>query len=155
MGTNQRVYFICWEGATSARGVAFVQELDASPNLSSHVVANIDFVLPVFPSTPTEPSTMGMQFPFSEPYDTSRLADREEEKEDVDGIVSDALESISGLSYLSQSDDDRLGVPVSMLLSPRSETLSHREKSIRLLSQCSSWTRLEHTLDKMKRQGMF
>jgi hypothetical protein len=154
LGTNQRVYFICWEGATAAGGVAFVQELDASPNLSSYV-ANIDFVLPAFPSTPTEPSTMGMQFPLSEPYDTSRLADREEEKEDVDGIVIDALESISGLSYLSQSDDDRLCVPASMPLSPRSQTLSHREKSIRLLSQCSSWTRLEHTFDKMKRQGMF
>ena len=86
--------------------------------------------------------------PFSEPYE--RLMDDYEN----DDIVLDALESISGLSYRSNATSlAAIGVPESF--SPR-KTLSHRQKSVRLLQHCPSWTQLENTLENrrlLERQG--
>eukprot|EP00980_Cylindrotheca_fusiformis_P014025 scaffold3670_cov124-Cylindrotheca_fusiformis.AAC.1 len=152
LGTNQRVYFICWEGATAARGVAYVTELDASPNFGPKG-AKVDFVLPLFPSTPVL-ARKNLKLPFSDPVETSKLAEvaaagseSKDEQDDGDGFVMGALESISAMNY--GAGEDGLVSP-----SPRSSTaaLTHREKSIRLLGQCSPWTQLEDDSDTMNQQ---
>jgi hypothetical protein len=146
LGTNQRVYLICWEGATASRGVSFVQELESSPALSSSSSVHITDVLPL-PELSHAPSIRAstILLPFSEPYE--RLIEDYEN----DDIILEALESISGLTYREES----LVASIPTSFSPR-KSFSHREKSIRLLRQCSSWTQLENTRDNrllLERQG--
>jgi hypothetical protein len=159
--TDLTVYFICWEGATSARGVNYFQELEGSPCLSSLVATNSNFVLPIHP-TATTPSADHISLPFSTPYesaiqnDTSEVEIVAERNGHVGDIVVDALESISCLSYREQAGNADFCLSDIMPPSPRRrKTLSHREKGIRLLRQCSSWTQLEVTQDKIKEQGIF
>lgn len=149
LGTDERVYFICWEGATVAGGFAFVQELDASPTLTASLPTCIDFVSLTDALNEKASTLMGAEESLKV---NSNNNDAAENDDGIDQIIVEAMESVSDLSQClrnnnDDNDNDRIG--------PRSEKqqLSNREKSVRLLSRCSSWTRLEHTLDKMEQQG--
>ena len=155
LGTSENVYFICWEGATVAGGVALVQVLNDSPMLTAAYPTCVDFVSPsrryvadrVNETGPKEDDPKGTL----EPKDATEEVLKEED-DGIDRIVIEAMESVSGLSFRAQideEDDDAIDPEQSFISSEE----RHREKSVRLLSRMSSWTRLEHTLDKMDRQG--
>lgn len=144
---------ICWEGATVSTGASFVQELQASPCLYSSLPANANFVLPIYPTRSSSRNEQDVRLPFSEPYDSFLLDGPNSngcEEKNESNIVIEALESISGLSYRERSGDELLSSPSKR----RQQSLTHREKSVRLLRQCSSWTQLENTMDQMRLQGM-
>ncbi|CAJ1967590.1 unnamed protein product [Cylindrotheca closterium] len=152
LGTNENVYFICWEGATVAGGVALVHVLDASPVLASSLPTCVDFVSqrrPYIADRAFEIKT-DLMGPY-ESFETKDITNEATEKDAIDRIVVEAMESVSGFSSRSQIEDDDEINRESHGLSEEMQ-LSSREKSVRLLSRCSSWTRLEHTLDKMERQ---
>ncbi|KAL3939603.1 MAG: hypothetical protein SGBAC_005697 [Bacillariaceae sp.] len=148
LGTNENVYFICWEGATVAGGVALVQVLHGSPVLTSSLPTCVDFVSQRRPNI-AEPAfaTDAIRVDADESIEMKETMEDGKEEEGIDRIVVEAMESVSGFSLRSQiagDDDDEIN--------PESHIMSSREKSVRLLSRCSSWTRLEHTLDKMEHQ---
>jgi len=137
---------MCWEGATTSRGVSFVQELEASTWIHSSVSTKAGFVLPVFPGKP-ERAGSGVQMPHLKSYE-SPMEEAIDKKETHDRII-EALESISGLSYRTGGNIFEQSSP-----SPtRRQALTHRQKSAKLLQHCSSWTQLERRIDKMHRQG--
>lgn len=139
-----------------AGGVALVQVLDSSPNLNDSLPTCIDFVYPrrrYTPHTVNETASIGEDS--KEGSEKEAAADEAKEEENgIDRIVVQALESVSELSTRNPISDDDEVDPESQMASEERHS-SNREKSVRLLSRCSSWTRLEHTLDKMDRQGKF
>lgn len=134
--------------------MALVKVLKESPTLTPSLPTCVDFV------SQTKPYNADSAF---EAYsnlmdvyktsDTNDVAAEQKEDEEIDRIVADAMESVSGFSITSQLDGDNDDGNFESQKFPQEVQLSNREKSVRLLSRCSSWTRLEHTLDKMERQG--
>jgi hypothetical protein len=210
-GVGGRIFFICWEGSTTAQGASLIQELEmsgrgyASPILSvpTHMdlpksirlpftesyhlnlfnkAKNKSFVSPDLdrkhshsiggsvsslglmppPPVPIRSRRRGQSVAFSlgsiVPIHHSKRSHSSTSMGLMDDIVVDALESISGLSYRESSDSilpQRRTPPVSPT---RRQHFSHREKSQRLLRQCSSWNQLEDTLDNrllLGRQGKY
>ena len=155
-GVDEEVFFICWEGATAAQG-AFVSKIHSeeefegrletltSLHLSPPVTAS---VLPLYASPVNAArhthlkSERGLQLPFTSPYRMpSFVSERGGTKavsEDTDtvDVVKDALDSLMLTNLSSQSSN----------FSPlRRPVLSSREKSVRLVRYCSSWTLLDAT----------
>ena len=85
-----------------------------------------------------------LQLPFTSPYKMPSFVTKQEGPgiifdgdDDVKDIVKDALDSLSFENLLSE---------VPETISPRRRpSLSHRERSIRLVRHCSSWTLLDDT----------
>ena len=136
---------MCWEGATTSRGVSFVQELEASTWIHSSVSTKAGFVLPVFPGKP-ERAESGVQMPHLKSYE-SPMEEAIDKKETHDRII-EALESISGLSYRTGGNIFEQSSP-----SPtRRQALTHRQKSAKLLQHCSSWTQLEKRIEELEKK---
>lgn len=155
LGTSENVYFICWEGATVAGGVALVQVLNSSPVLTASHPTCVDFVSPSKRHIADRVNeTDSNEVDLNESSEMKDAPDDDDKEEDgIDRIVVQAMESVSGLSTRLPIDDGDEIDPESHIMSSEERQSSNREKSVRLLSRCSSWTRLEHTLDKMDRQG--
>ena len=149
VGVGNVVYFICWEGAVAATG-PFVFELAEESNECMHGLVSAH-VLPVNPfASGTAMAYQDLKLPFTEPYEKPlglrQLAEATESNvtdmsEELDDFVIEALESISSLNYRETV------VNQSAPSSPRrkSTSFTSREKSERLLRQCSSWVQLEQS----------
>ena len=151
VGVSGHRYFVCWDGSTSTRG-SFVYEFDHDMDgLTTGLAAS---VLPIRTRGEFVPDagTPGWQIPFSgDPRHSSTTRAlfvkdssagsllSKEATSSPDDIIDQALRSISSQRY--RETVLRSSPPQS----PRRNTTSysHREKSIRLLKHCSSWTQLE------------
>lgn len=160
VGIAKHRYFVCWEGATSGQG-AYVHEFgQGSENFDNK--AFLAPVLPIDPfgqPKPLEDGVPRLMLPFAESLQGATM-DGGLQRESVssnefslegtvlDPIVLEALRSISSQTYIDNI------VSQSPPRSPRRSTrsFSHKEKSERLLRQCSSWTKLERTDNE---QGQF
>jgi hypothetical protein len=155
-GVDEEVFFICWEGATAAQG-AFVSKIHSEEEYESGLETLTSlrpfapvtaYILPLYAS-PTNAarhrhlkSERGLQLPFTSPYRMpSFVTNRDGTKtvSEVTGtidVVKDALDNLRQWNLPSQSPTfSRLKRPV----------LSSREKSVRLVRNCSSWTLLDDT----------
>lgn len=155
-GVDEEVFFICWEGATAAQG-AFVSKIHSeeeyeggletftSLRLFAPVTAN---VLPFYASPVNAArhhhleSERGLQLPFTSPYRMPSFVIKRDgtkavsEVTDTVDVVKDALDSLTLRNLSSHSPN----------FSPlRRPVLSSREKSVRLVRYCSSWTLLDDT----------
>lgn len=172
VGTNGRIYFICWDGATTMDG-AYVKEMGhpLPSTVSSIAHGSVCHVLPVdsaeVDTTPTtndstEPKSVK---PTGGPFDRTQLRFPFPPSLTNNGIDTDLIvQAIEGLSnphvYASLQStasnyslrpDQKMGLDSSFIVS-RSDIgttapLSYKEKSERLLQHCSSWTQLQGTLD--------
>jgi hypothetical protein len=130
----------------------------------SHYIGGSVSSLGIMPPTPVpiggsdrRSQSVGFDLGSSVPIHHSKRSHSSTSMGLMDDIVVDALESISGLSY-RESDSIIPQRRTSPASSPRRQQFSHREKSQRLLRQCSSWTQLEDTLDNRRllgRQGKY
>ena len=147
-GASRSATFISWEGSTTLHG-AFATDLVEFEELGSQ-----ELTFPILPSeTVMRPLDLGleMKIPSFEGlhekkevsllYPASEKVHEEESKRSEDPFLIDAIESISSLSH--HLDAPR--TPISPAVRRNNLTLSHEEKSIRLLQKCPSWTVLEHS----------
>ena len=147
---KQSTYFVCWDGATEDNG-AYVQELVDHDRDLEDINLNC-MVLPLEHSNKTssnlarelyvtsddgESSERDLKLPF-----TSEEVKSIDEPPDVEGIVIDALDSISSLSYRGSQS---LLSPISSPKVKRSQRLSYIEKSQRLVQNCDTWSTLGDT----------
>ena len=190
LGTDEHVYFVCWEGATASQGVAYVEELNGAPSrprlgreLNSCICPIQSVPIPIdirksirlpftssypilsAPSTranarrAAETSIQQRQQQYLQQHSTTQSDDSTGgvfyEGGFIDEIVVDALESISGLSYRESELREKITSAISLTsvshssppLSRQQRRFSYREKSERLLRQCSSWNQLEKSMD--------
>ena len=143
------MYFICWEGATATKG-AFVKELQplvegsaAEEGITHGLVTGL---LPINPYQLEE--TIGhysagkhLLENFSLPFtgDSRDELSAKAELESENNLIAEAIQSISKPSF------------------EENQHISHREKSIRLLQSCPTWTQLDATKQNRARlelQGM-
>eukprot|EP00978_Attheya_sp_CCMP212_P042416 scaffold258155_cov72-Attheya_sp.AAC.3 len=155
-----RLYFVCWEGASSSHG-AHVTELLSSDRISAgscirsestvlplNAFANDDVNSPKRSALSVNEAT---ELPFTSSYSLPSVLRKNEDFSvspfvdgEMDPIVSEALDSISDMSYLQ--DTQQLS---SFYHAPSRRrklmNLSHKKKSELLLQHCSSWKTLEDT----------
>lgn len=87
-----------------------------------------------------------LQLPFTSPYKmpsflskrrTARSLVESTSSEDVEDIVKDALDSLALVNLSTEQPDQKS--------SRMRQSLSYRERSVRLVRHCSSWTLLDDT----------
>lgn len=135
LGSRSKVYFICWEGATSLRESSVLHELTNAPkNLEGpcHVTQVIQL-----PMASKEERTAALQLPFS----TS------------DDVVAEAIESLSNLQPHQADTTGNATETTFPNISPETPVfdaispLTHQKKIEGLLKNLSSWTQLEDNQD--------
>lgn len=164
MGVDNEVYFICWEGSTASEG-AFVSKIHSEEAYESAVDALttlrlsapvVSSIVPFrnFNSYSAQHHRFGqgisfdghqssnLQLPFTSPYKMPSFVSKWgmlPEKIGVEDIVQDALNSLA-----TDNPTTGLGEQVPSHLR---HSLSYRERSVRLVRHCSSWTLLGDTDD--------
>ena len=135
LGLGRELYWIGWQGQRKAvaycHHVATLSDDDESPP----VVEAIQSLEPWKHGVPDSASSVDITTGSSFRDDTKDDSGHKEIL-DVDSLILDAMESISALNYRSSASP-----PASPLRRFR-KALTQKEKSERLLRQCSSWTRL-------------
>lgn len=152
LGACGRLYFVCWDGGVEMHG-AYVQELDATTEEWNECSVATVISLESF-SIPAESSLSDLRLPYSGSLEKRvsfqqpnlKVSDMSSTYENcmLDQIVAQALESISSYSFRQNV------VSQSPPRSPRRKARSFtgKEKSDRLLRQCSSWVQLDDSQSK-------
>lgn len=140
------VYFVCLEGANPDRG-AYYHELatDTRREFNRCVITRV-LALNPFSKVPfgsgshLDDGLMSRTLEKQLISSGDSMVENHPEREELDEIVVEAIESISTLSYRENISGQS---PLSIRRN-KSITLTNREKSVRLLRHCTSWTKLEN-----------
>lgn len=156
VASPRSAHFLCLEGSNSERG-SFVYQLTSNDNDDAHDLtsSNASSVLPVDPFTIPTPGMdrddLGLLFAApAEKLSSTNRADQNsfpnEKSEDLDDIVVKAMESISRLTFRESLRYQSANSP-----ERNKSSFALHEKSQRLLRHCSSWTKLEQSMQSRSR----
>jgi hypothetical protein len=144
VGTVNHTYFLCWEGTTASRGVAFIQELDNAPG---DVPSRCSTARVLIPSNSRNQATRDDRLSVRFKLHSERLPPEDLSTRTQTSTVDTFHRSTSVHSNADLTADDSTPLETDIEISG----LSYQERSERILQNVSSWTQLEDTSENRGR----